>query len=212
VPARFGDLTEAGRQLAARLGAIDPVAADVVLGIARGGIPVALEVSAALGLPFDIVSLRRILIRPDGTAACIVDAAGTLVADDEVVSAANQGDEAFTAHLTAALGDLRRRSMLARGGRAARDLSGATTLLVDNGIRTGGTIMAAARALRAASAARVVVAVPVCNPEARGKVEEASDGLVCLAEPRPFGHVGMWFEDFAVPRVEEIAAMVARQR
>jgi putative phosphoribosyl transferase len=178
----------------------------VVLALVRGGVPVAAEVARRLALPLDLVLLRRLRVREDGGAACAVAAAGTVVLDDEV-RFPQDAASAFAAFVDDATAELAARSELCRGERRPRELADAAVLLVDNGIFTGGTVAAAVRALRKLGAARVDVAVPVCNPERRAGVQRLADTLVCLAEPHPFGHVGLWYARYDVPALEEVAAI-----
>ncbi|MCA1635790.1 MAG: phosphoribosyltransferase, partial [Acidobacteria bacterium] len=194
----------AGRALASRLAAHGG-AGVVVVAIARGGVPVAAEVSKMLGAPLDLVFIRRLLV-PRGTESqvCALNVCGTLVVDEELaprVAVPSNGLDYFVAD---ALGELERLARACRGAQPARDLKGKTVLLVDNGIRTGLTMRSAIRALRSVGPSRVVAAVPVAAPESRAFVETVADELICLAWPEPFGHVGVWYKDFARPGEEEI--------
>jgi putative phosphoribosyl transferase len=208
---RFPDTRAAGLALAAHLEAYRARERTVVLAIARGGVGVALEVSKHLGLPLDVLLIRRLLV-PHGPDAplCASSVGGALHVDAEVrarVEAAPD-DSALKHFIADALAELEARARACRGERPAIELAGKTVLLVDNGIRTGSTVRVAVRALRTRGPARVVTAVPVASAEARAGVESVSDDFVCLASPDPFGHVGLWYADFKRAGDDEIREML----
>lgn len=205
---RFADLRSAGRALAKEIEACGYGAgAVVVLGVARGGVPVAAEVARGLGAPLDVVLIRRLLTpRGPEDPVCAVNVAGALIIDEELAARRAAHDPALEHFLTDALDEFARRERACRGARTLLDLADKTIFLVDNGIRTGSTLRVAIRALRTRGPARVVVAVPVASAEGRAAVEAVSDELVCLATPEPFGHVGMWYAKFNRPDDAEIAA------
>jgi len=207
--ARFADPRAAGRALASRLEAYG--GADViVVAVAHGGVPVAAEVSRRLDAPLDLVLIRRLLV-PRGTESqvCAFDVCGTLVVDEELPPRPAVPSNGLDHFVADALGELARAARACRGARPALDdLKGKTVLLVDNGIRTGLTMRSAIRALRTLGPSRIVAAVPVAAPESRAFVETVADELICLAWPEPFGHVGVWYKDFARPGEEEIREML----
>jgi putative phosphoribosyl transferase len=205
---RFKGPREAGLALAPRLGEYAEAEGALVIALAHGGVPVGLEVSKRLRLPLDVLLLRRLLV-PHGPdePLCVASVAGARFMDEEVSSRAD-GDAALGHFLTSALAEFDERVSACRGVRAALELEGRTVLLVDNGVRTGSTVRAALRALRSRGPARVVVAAPVAATEALDSIEAAADGFVYLATPEPFGHVGLWYEDFARPSEEEVRAML----
>ena len=206
-PLRFGDPRDAGRRLAAHLSGRADLADAVVLAVARGGVPVAFEVARGLGLPLDLVLIRRLFVtRGPLDPVCAVSVAGALCLDEGLAAAPR--DDARTAFVADALEKFALHERACRGARPAVSLDGRRVLLVDNGIRTGSTVRAAVRALRTVGPARVSVAVPVAAPEARAAVEPLADELVCLAWPHPFGHVGLWYADFRRPDEEEIRRLL----
>jgi putative phosphoribosyl transferase len=207
---RFNDARAAGRALAARLGAYAGRESAVVLALARGGVAVGLGVSELLGLPLDILLLRRLLAtRGPLHPLCAASVAGARFVDEEVAARASSSDgAAFRGFLASALAELDEQAHACRGARPPVELSGRTVLLVDNGIRTGSTALAAARALNSFGPARVVIAAPVAARESLGEVRPAADEFVCLSTPEPFGHVGLWYADFSRPADEEIRAML----
>ena len=205
---RFKDTREAGRSLAERLDTYAGLGGGLVLALASGGVGVGLEVSKRLRLPLDLLFLRRLLVpRGPDEPLCAASVAGARFLDEEV-SARAAGDPALESFLAAALAELDEHVRACRGERAASDLKGRTILLVDNGVRTGSTVRAAVRALRSRGPARVVVAAPVAAPEALASVEAAADELIVLSTPEPFGHVGLWYEDFTRPSDEDVRAML----
>lgn len=208
---RFKGPREAGLALASRLGEYAEAEGALVIALAHGGVPVGLEVSKRLRLPLDVLLLRRLLV-PHGPdePLCVASVAGARFIDEEVSLRAD-GDAALGHFLASALAEFDERVGACRGGRAPLDLKGRAVLLVDNGVRTGSTVRAALRALRSRGPARVVVAVPVAATEALASIEAASDDFVYLATPEPFGHVGLWYEDFARPSEEQIRSMLDEQ-
>ena len=207
---RFEDAGGAGRALAAELESYRGRADAFVLAVARGGVGVGAEVSRRLGLPFDLLLLRR-LLAPRGPDAplCAASVGGAFYLDEELAAAAEAGTDPALKHFLAdALAEFDERVRACRGERPAADLAGRTVLLVDNGVRTGSTMLAAVRALRSRGPARVVAAVPVSAPEARAVVSAAADDFVSLASPHPFGHVGLWYKEFRRAGDDEIRAML----
>jgi predicted phosphoribosyltransferase len=217
---RFEDTRAAGRALAAALEAYGGRVDAVVLALARGGVGVGFEVSKRLGLPLDLVCLRRLLVRREGRgAACVASVAGARFLDEEVVTAAAAASGANASggptpgaglvhFIEDALAEFDARVRDCRGDRPALGLKGKTVILVDNGLSTGSTMLAAVRAARSRTPARIVAAAPVADAAARDAVAAAVEEFVCLASPEPFGHVGLWYADFRRPSDEEIRAML----
>jgi putative phosphoribosyl transferase len=194
---RHADLRSAGRDLALALAPYAcPPDAGVVLGIVRGGVPAALEVSLALQLPLDLICMSAVLQRATGAAARAVRVAGTPVLEEELTAPAAGSLEAK--FVDEALQRLEARESLCRGERAPFAVAGRTVFVIDNGMRTGGTMRAAVRAVRQ------VAAPPAC-----ATVEEIADFLVCLATPEPFGHVGMFYRRFEVPRETDVRDLLS---
>lgn len=213
---RFADAREAGRALAERLESYAGADGLVVVGLAHGGVGVALEVARALGVPLDLLFIRRLLV-PRGmeSQVCAVSACGNLFVDEGLATTKDAPETPFEHFVADALAGLAARVGACRGGRPPLDLARKVVVLVDNGILTGLTMLAGVRALRASGAARVAAAVPVCSPEGSARVEGACDELVCLARPEPFGHVGLWYRDFTRPdegRIRELLEESERAR
>lgn len=205
---RFKDAREAGLALAARLEEYAGLEGALVLALARGGVAVGLEVSKRLRLPLDLLLLRRLLVtRGPEEPLCVASVAGARFLDEEVEARAAR-DAALAGFLASALTEFGEYVHACRGVRAPSDLKGRAVLLVDNGVRTGSTVRAAVRALRSTQPARVVVAAPVAAREALASVEAVADDFVYLAAPEPFGHVGLWYEEFTRPSDGEVRAML----
>ncbi|OEJ93909.1 phosphoribosyltransferase [Streptomyces thermolilacinus SPC6] len=207
---RFTDRATAGRQLAEAVGRLRPDR-PVVLGLPRGGVPVAHEVAAALDAPLDVLVVRKLGVpsRPElGFGAIGED--GVRIVNDAVVRAAGVGEDARARVELAERGVLEERLRRYRRDRPGVPLRGRTAVLVDDGIATGSTARAACRVARAHGAARVVVAVPVAPPEALELLRREADDVVCLSSPERFGSVGQWYDDFAQTPDEEVAELLAR--
>jgi len=205
---RFEDARAAGRSLAAALEAYAGRADAVVLAVARGGVGVGAEAARRLGLPLDLVLLRRLLV-PRGSLEpdCVASVAGATFLDEGLAAAAEAAPDPALRHFLAdALSLFDSHVRACRGVRPALDLAGKTVILVDNGVRTGSTMLAAVRAVRSRSPARVVAAAPVADAAALGAVAPAVEELVYVATPEPFGHVGLWYADFRRLTDDEIRA------
>lgn len=193
----FRDRCAAGRELAA---ALVPLGLEnpIVLGLPRGGVPVAYEVAHLLSAPLDVLVVRKVGA-PDQPELAIgaVGAAGVVVADEATMALVGVGPDEFAALARHEQTEVERRERLFREGLPPLDLRGRHAILVDDGLATGATMRAAVEVARKLGAAEVVVAVPVGAPEACAKLAERADRVVCLFEPDAFVAVGYWYEDFA---------------
>ncbi len=208
---RFVDRAAAGRALAERLLEIE-LDAPVVVALPRGGVPVAYEVARALDAPLDIALVRKIGApgRPElGIGALGED--GTVVVDRDTIAALGVRRAEIEAIVDRESAELERRRWLYRGDRPAVDVRGRETILVDDGIATGVTAIAAARMLGERGASRVVTAVPVCPATAIGHLSEQLGELICLSTPPRFGGVGAWYDDFAQTSDEEVVDLLRRR-
>lgn len=205
---RFEDARAAGRALTGRLAPYSAGEQATVVAVARGGVAVAVEVSKHLGLPLDLLLLRRLLVpRGPQEPVCAANVAGKPFLDAELKPCL-EAEPVLGPFVADALAELEARARACRGTRPPAELDGRTVLLVDNGVRTGSTLLAALRALRSAAPARVVVASPVAAPESLAAVESAAAEFVYLHTPEPFGHVGLWYREFTRPSDDEIRAML----
>ena len=191
----FSDRADAGRQLAARLAHLQ-ANAPVVLGLPRGGVPVAFEVAQQLHAPLDVVVVRKL-----GTpyyrevAMGALGEGGVVVVNDDVIRHAGVSDAAFASVKDEEQAELDRRVQRLRQGRAQVPLARRTVIVVDDGIATGATARAACQVVRAAGAARVILAVPVGAADTMASLRAVADEIVCLQAPEPFFAVGQWYAD-----------------
>ena len=208
---RFADRRAAGRALGERLagGATGGV---VVLGLPRGGVVVAAEVATILGAPLDVLVVRKLGLpgQPElamGAIAAIGDGVET-VRVESVLTAAGVEEPVFEEVRQRELGELRRREVAYRGGRAPLPLAGRDVVLVDDGLATGATMHAAVMALRAGRPASVTVAVPVGSPRALAALEPLVDEVLCLEAPRSFHAVGQAYADFGQTTDAEVRSVM----
>ncbi|MFJ4674547.1 phosphoribosyltransferase family protein [Kitasatospora sp. NPDC088783] len=208
----FTDRTDAGRRLAA---ALDPERVPglrdaVVVALPRGGVPVAAEVAAALGAELDVCVVRKVGVpgQPE-LAMGAVGEDGARVVNQEVVDAAGVRPGEFAAAEARERAELARRAALYRGGRAPVPLAGRTVLVVDDGVATGSSALAACRIVRARGAARVVLAVPVAPPDWARRLGDAADGYLAVHTPAGFRAVGEYYRDFRQTTDAEVLAALA---
>jgi putative phosphoribosyl transferase len=205
----FHDRAQAGRLLAERLRHLQGQDV-VVLGLPRGGVPVAFEVARALGAPMDVIVVRKIGVpyQPE-LAMGAVGEGGVLVANDPVLRVAHISKEEFAAVAARERDEVERRANRFRGSRPRTEVSGRIAIVVDDGLATGSTAQAACRIARAHGAARVVLAVPVAPTETINRIKADADEVICLRTPRTFYAVGEWYRDFSQTTDDEVIALVA---
>ena len=206
----YRNRTEAGRLLAAELAHYKSKGDVVVLGLTRGGVPVAAEVAAALHAPLDVVVVRKLGV-PFEQEVAIGAIAGedTQVLDQEFIDALGLSGKDIDAVAARERAELKRRERLYRQGRPPLDLEGRTAILVDDGLATGSTMLAAVAFARKRLAKRIVLAVPVASVEAIEKLREEVDECVCLAAPELFFAVGEWYWDFLPVNDAEVIKVLA---
>ena len=206
---RFLDRQDAGRRLAAALGALAPVD-PVLLALPRGGVPVACEIALALGAPLDILAVRKLGApgNPEFGVGAIAEG-GIVTINDEVAQRVGLTGAVLEEAIERERAELDRRVARYRGERPRLALSGATAVLVDDGVATGITEVAAIRAARACGATRVIVAVPVGAHDSIRMLRGEADVVVCLIEARRLIGVGRWYDDFRAPSDEEVVALLA---
>jgi putative phosphoribosyl transferase len=192
----FRDRVDAGRRLAERLASLDGEDV-VVLGLPRGGVPVAAEVARALHAPLDVIVVRKLGVpyQPE-LAMGAVGEGDVLVLNDEVLGVAGVGREELDRAAQAERAEVASRALRFRQGRPAVPVAGRVAVVVDDGIATGSTARAACQVARAMGAARVVLAVPVSAPDSAQALRADADEVVCVQEPVGFRAVGQWYEDF----------------
>jgi predicted phosphoribosyltransferase len=207
---RFRNRAEAGRALAR---ALDHYAGrdDVVVLGPRGGVPVAYEVAKELGAPLDMFLVRKLGVPGhEELAMGAIASGGVLVLDESVLRWLGIREEQIQKTLARELGELRRREAAYRDGRPPPELKGKTVILVDDGLATGASMQAAARAVRRHEPARVVIAVPVASRATCDQFRDEVDEVVCAVTPAPFYAVGNWYEDFSQTSDEEVRELLER--
>jgi putative phosphoribosyl transferase len=205
----FADRADAGRRLAERLGAFAGRGDVIVLGLPRGGVPVAAEVARSLPAPLDVCVVRKLGVPGDEELALgAIAAGGVLVLNDRVVSDLHLSDEAIADVAAVEHAELLRREQAYRGERPPADVVGRTVIVVDDGLATGATMRAAVRAVRMRAPARVVVAVPVAAPETCAALGPEVDEVVCAVRPSDFRSVGGWYDDFSPTTDDEVRRCV----
>jgi predicted phosphoribosyltransferase len=207
----FRDRFEAGRRLAARLSHYARRPDVLVLGLPRGGVPVAYEVARALRAPLDVFLVRKLGIPGhEELAMGAIATGGVRILNEEVVRKLGVPDGVLDAVAARERAELERRERAYRDGRPPPDVRGRTVILVDDGLATGSTMRAAVRALRAQGPARIVVAVPVGAPETCAEFQDEADEVVCAVTPDPFYAVGLWYGDFSQTTDDEVRELLAR--
>jgi len=205
----FRDRREAGRRLAERLEHLRGES-PVVLGLPRGGVPVAFEVASALHAPLDVIVVRKLGVpfQPElGMGAVGED--GVVVLNDDVVRLARVGAEEIARIEARERAEIERRAQRFRVGRPRVDVTGRTVVIVDDGIATGGTARAALQVARAHGAGRVVLAVPVGAPDTLEAMRAEADEVVCLDAPQGFFAVGQWYDDFTQTTDDQVVSLLA---
>jgi predicted phosphoribosyltransferase len=192
----FADRAEAGRLLAKELSP-HRFRSMAVLGLARGGVPVGFAVADRLHFPLDVIVARKLGVpwQPELAMGAIAGTARIL--DGRMVRELGISDEDVEEIVAREQAEMRRREELYRGGEPALDLHGKSAILVDDGLATGSTMMAAVRHARSLHAAGVVIAIPVGSKQACDRLRREADDLICLSIPEAFFAVGEWYRDFA---------------
>lgn len=211
-PLFFADRREAGRRLAPFLTHLKERDA-VVLGLPRGGVPVAAEVAASLEIPLDVIVVRKLGApwQPELAMGAIGEG-DVRVLNEEVVSLYGL-DESLIGDVEAKeRAELRRRVGEFRGSDPAIPLDGQTAVIVDDGVATGSTALAAVDVARALGARRIVVAAPVASRRAADMLGERADEVVCLGTPEDFGAIGVFYRDFTQTSDEEVRELLRSAR
>ncbi|GAA3735944.1 hypothetical protein GCM10022239_09990 [Leifsonia bigeumensis] len=209
---RFVDREDAGRALAADLADVDGANA-IVLGLPRGGVPVAAVVAEVLGAPLDVVVVRKIGVpgQPEVAMGALASIAGSVmtVRNESVLSAVgSDAQRRFDEIAARERVELERRQELYRAGLPPLEVQGKDVVLVDDGIATGATMRAAVMALAASGPASVIVAVPVGPADGLGELGELVDRVVCVSAPEPFWAVGQAYVDFTQTTDDEVRRLL----
>ena len=207
----FADRRQAGRILAHQLRSYAGRSDLIVLGLPRGGVPVAFEVAQALEAPLDVFLVRKLGAPGHEELAMGAIASGdVVVVNDEVVRALKIDTDEVMAEVASEREELARREIIYRDGRPPSDVAGKTVILVDDGLATGSTMCAAVTALRQKQPAKIVVAVPVGAASTCAEFQEIADECVCAIAPEDFRAVGLWYDDFAQTSDDEVCGLLAQ--
>ena len=212
----FFDRAAAGAELARALSRRSLTPPVIVLGLARGGVAVAAPVAKALRAALDVMVVRKVGMPGQPELAIGAIAPPNIVVReprvaDELSEYDDLQDEAFERAVNEQRRELERREQLYRRGLPPLDLAGKTVILVDDGLATGATMLAAMRAARAARAARIVIAAPVASPDAAALVAAEADEVVILETP-PLYAISQWYEEFDQVEDQEVCRLLARAR
>ncbi len=203
----FADREAAGRELARRLEYLRGEAV-VVLGLPRGGVPVAARVAEALGVPLDVIVVRKLGVpwQPELAMGALGEG-GAMVLNDDIAQLVTHTELDRVVAVERA--ELQRRVRLWRGERDPQPLTGKTVVIVDDGVATGATAAAACAVARGAGAAKVVLATPVAPPEVARQLLAQADEVVALLQPSSFRAVGQWYADFTPTPDEDVTRLLS---
>ncbi len=206
---RYRDRRDAGRQLADALrGSVSGTDA-VVLGLPRGGVPVAYELAVALTAPLDIFLVRKLGVPGhEELAMGAIASGGIRILNRDVIADLHVPPEEVERVTAAERSELQRRERVYRGTRPEQSVEGKTVFLVDDGLATGATMAAAVEGLRTQRPRRIIAAVPVASREAVNLIERRADRCVALFVPNPFYGVGTWYTDFTQTSDDEVRALL----
>ena len=207
----FDDRLSAGKELAARLQRYAGRVDVIVLGLPRGGVPVAAAVASSLAAPLDVFTVRKIGVPGHRELAIgAIASGGCRVLNHDLIAQLGLSDRAVGAVIAEEERELSRREHVYRAGRPPLAVAGRIVILVDDGLATGSTMRAAVQALRDLAPARIVVAVPVGSDEACRDLELDADEVVCARVPRYFMAVGRWYVDFSETSDAEVNELLRR--
>jgi putative phosphoribosyl transferase len=206
----FQDRADAGRKLAQRLSYLKDKKV-VVLGLPRGGVPIASEVARELKAPLDVIVVRKLGVpfQPE-LAMGAVGEGGVVIRNDQVIDMAKINTEEFAAVQARETEEVATRAKKFREGRSPVSVKGSIALIVDDGIATGSTAKAACDVARALGAQKVILAVPVGSVEAIDSLSKKADEVICLEIPENFFAVGEWYEDFSPVSDEEVVRLLRK--
>ena len=211
---RFRDRAEAGRLLLERLQDIDP-ANTVVIALPRGGLPVGAVIAEGLGVPLDVILVRKVgaPMQPELAVAAVTDGEEMQVTVNEDIKAElGLSDEEIEELARRQLPEIERRREAYYEGRKPTPLAGKTVIVVDDGVATGATVNSALRLIRRQKPRRLVLALPVAPADAVARLEQHADEVICLSTPVPFYAVGAHYADFSQVDDAEVIETLRRNR
>lgn len=206
----FSNRTEAGRVLARHLTAFTARPQVIVLGLPRGGVPVAFEVAQTLAVPLDILVVRKLGVPGREELAMGAIAPGVRVLNDEILAEAGITNDVLEMVIAQETAEMARREAAYRAGLAPPILKDQTVILIDDGLATGATMLAAITAVRQHHPASVVVAIPLAAPATRDLMRSRADLVVCPITIEPFRAVGAWYRDFSSTSDEDVRELMIR--
>ena len=210
---QFADRREAGAVLAAKLSSYRDRDDIVILGLPRGGVPVAFAIASALGAPLDVFVVRKLGVPGHAELAMgAIASGGVRVLNDEVLRWYAIPQAAIDDVVRVEQTELARREAEYRGSEPMVDVRGKLVILVDDGLATGSTMKAAIQAVRAMAPARIIVAVPVGATDTCHALAADADDVVCARTPSPFSAVGLWYRDFSQTSDAEVRELLAQSR
>jgi putative phosphoribosyl transferase len=206
----FRDRSEAGQRLGAQL--TEFANRNVlVLALPRGGVPVGFEVAQSLNVPMDVLVVRKLGVPgQEEVAMGAIASGGVRVLNWDVVRAIGLSPQQIDAVAAQEAHELQRREREYRGNRKRMEVHGRTVILVDDGLATGSTMLAAVAALRQEKPQQIIVAVPVAPPSTCAEIEKAADRVVCLYTPLEFLSVSQWYQNFSQTSDEEVRELLNR--
>lgn len=201
----FRDRREAGRHLGRALAQSGFHGSPLILALPRGGVPVAAEVSRALEAPLDVLVVRKLGVPGhEEYAMGAIASGGIKILRKDLIASLELPRSTVEAVVAQEAAELARREILYRGGRMHLPVAGRTVIVVDDGIATGSTMLAAVQLLRQQHARYIIVAVPVAPPDTVRSLQVEADEVLALFQPEPFGAVGYFYEDFSQTTDEEV--------
>ncbi len=207
---RFEDREEAGRLIG---GMLEKYGGEdvILLGLPRGGVPVAYAAAKVIDAPMDIFQVRK-LGTPghEELAMGAIASGGVKVLNDEVLRSINVSDEEIESVARKEQEELERRDQKYRGDRPMPRIEGRTVILVDDGLATGSSMRAVVKAIKTLNPAKIVVAVPVAAPEVCEQFTQIVDEVICVRTPTPFQAVGLWYENFGQTTDEEVTEILGK--
>lgn len=207
----FRDRRAAGSAVADAVADLPDLHDPIVLALPRGGVPVGRQVADRLRCPLDVLAVRKIGVPGhEELAMGAVASGGTVHLDREIIRRAGLSAAAVEAAKLRELAEVGERTRRYRGNRPWPDLRGRSVLLVDDGVATGSTMLAAIAALRNQGPHEIVVAVPVAPEDTRDRLARAADRLVCVAAPDDLWAISLWYEDFVQVSDDEVLALLGR--
>ncbi|MFA6002393.1 MAG: phosphoribosyltransferase family protein [Thermoleophilia bacterium] len=209
----FEDRKDAGQRLVSMVDRYKSAADTVVLGLPRGGIVVALEVALALDLPLDVWVTRKIgaPLNPE-LAIGSIDSDGNLLLDENAARLYEISDRYIREEVEAQVVEIERRYLQYRGTEGPPDIKGKTVIVVDDGVATGFTMLAALQSLRNRGAEKIVCVIPVSSPRVMNKLADQADEVECFSTPSYFGAVGEFYRNFAQVSDAEVIACLEQTR